>query len=101
MATFFDYKARAPSFEIFDSLHPIKNFGGNQMYYKNSDYTARTETRDGEMKYFIRFHGAVESPEVLMCLQSPVLRWKAFYGSTWRMHWGHVLRPRSGAFAYT
>ena len=39
------------------------------MYYKNNDYTARTETRGGATKYFIRFHGAVDSPEVEVDLE--------------------------------
>ena len=34
------------------------------MYYKNNDYTARAVTRDGVTRYFIRFHGVVDSPEV-------------------------------------
>ena len=35
------------------------------MYYKNSDYTARTEAcANGIEKYYIRFHGQVHSPEV-------------------------------------
>ena len=34
------------------------------MYYKNNDYTARAVTRDGVMRYFIRFHGVLDSQEV-------------------------------------
>jgi len=35
------------------------------MYYKNCDYTARIEEcADGTEKYYIRFHGQVDSPEV-------------------------------------
>ena len=35
------------------------------MYYKNSDYTARTEMCDGEQKYFIQFHGQVDDSPVI------------------------------------
>ena len=69
MATFFYYTARAPPSKIFDSPNPIKNFGGNTMYYKNNDYTARTETHGESTKYFIRFHGVVDSPEVEVDLE--------------------------------
>jgi len=44
---------------------PQKSNGGQDMYYKNSDYTARTEMCDGEQKYFIQFHGQVEASPVI------------------------------------
>ena len=33
------------------------------MYYKNHDYIARAETRNGVVRYFVRFRGQVDSPE--------------------------------------
>ena len=39
------------------------------MYYKNKDYTARAVARGGATKYFIRFHGVENSPEVEVDLE--------------------------------
>ena len=39
------------------------------MYYKNNDYTARTVISGGKTKYFIRFHGVVDSQEVEVDLE--------------------------------
>ena len=48
------------------------------MYYKNNDYTARTKICDGETKYYIRFHGVVDSPVVEVDVETFSLYIKEF-----------------------
>jgi RNA polymerase sigma factor (sigma-70 family) len=48
------------------------------MYYKNSDYTIRTEIADGVKRYFIKFHGQNDSPEYEISLEIFKLYHKEF-----------------------
>ena len=48
------------------------------MFYKNCDYTVRAEARGGCKKYYIRFHGQVDSPEVEVELEIFDLYLKVF-----------------------